>query len=80
MAQVAGVDGFEQVVHHRVEGEFGGGAVMTAAGEPAEIEVVLGVAERGFGDVAAPTVESCSRGGGDPVGVALRRASGPSAF
>src|SRR5580693_6089491 len=59
--EVPGGDGFEQVVHGAGEGPFGGGFGFAAHGELAEAHVVLDLAVRGLGDVAALAV------GGDAV-------------
>ena len=51
--EVAAGDGFEQVVYGAGELPFGGGFGLAAHGELAEAHVVLDLAVRGLGDVAA---------------------------
>ena len=59
--EVAGGEGFEQVVDGAGEGPFGGCFALAAHAELAQAHVVLDVAVRGLGDVAALAV------GGDPA-------------
>src|SRR5215469_435298 len=51
--EVAGGQGFEQVVHGAGEGPFGGGFGLSAHRQLADAHVVLDVAVRGLGDVPA---------------------------
>jgi hypothetical protein len=59
----AGSDCFDQVVHQGVEAEFGCSSGDSAAREAAEAEIVFGMSEWGFGDVAALAVEGMPVGG-----------------
>ena len=70
----AGANGFEEVVHGGVEVPFGGRSGLASAGEPAEPEVVFGLAERGFGDMAA--LPACWLRGSSRMGTGRRRPRG----
>src|SRR5215469_15494848 len=66
--EVAGGDGFDQVVDGAGESPFGGGFGFAADRELAESHVVFEVAVGGFGDVAALPVGGDAFGGGQPGG------------
>src|SRR5260370_18662817 len=66
--EVAGGDGLEQVVHGGGEPPFGGGFGFAAHAELAEAHVVLDLAVRGLGDVAAVAVGGDAVVGGQPGG------------
>src|ERR1700744_2131360 len=64
----AGADGLEEVVYGAGEGPFGAGFGLAAHGELPEAHVVLDVAVRGLGDVAAVAVGGDAVFGGQPGG------------
>src|SRR6516165_577161 len=68
VGEVAGGDGFHQVVDGAGESPFGARFGFAAEGELAEAHVVFEVAEGGFGDVAAVAVGGDALGGGQPGG------------
>src|SRR6266567_3017293 len=68
VGEVAGGDGFDQVVDGAGEPPFGGGFGPAAYRELAESHVVFEVAVGGFGDVAALAVGGDSFGSGQPGG------------